>query len=130
LQVPAFTEAPAALNVMFSPVAYLAHDEVQAELVKVIQNVRNSADFLKTIDLQTIVAWVRNMLVAGVACLKHQGFSEEREWRVIYSPNRSGSPLIESSTETIGGNPQIVRKLPFDRAKSVVLKDLEPTPHL
>ena len=65
------------------------------------------------------------MLVAGVCCLKHEGFLEEREWRVIYAPNRSSSPLIESSTETIGGIPQIVYKLPLDVAVSDAIADLD-----
>ena len=37
------------------------------------------------------------MLVAGVTCLKHEGFHEEREWRVLYAPNRTASPLMEHS---------------------------------
>ena len=35
------------------------------------------------------------------------GFEEEREWRAIYTPKRAASPLIISSTEVIGGVPQI-----------------------
>ena len=65
------------------------------------------------------------MLVAGVCCLKHEGFHEEREWRVIYSPDHLASPLIESSTETIQGIPQIVYKLPLDGTVSDALADLD-----
>jgi hypothetical protein len=48
---------------------------------------------------------VYKMLVAGVTCLKHEGFKEEREWRLIYAPNRWPSPLIEPSTHMIKGIP-------------------------
>ena len=68
---------------------------------------------------------VFNMLAAGVTCLKHEGFLEEREWRVIYWPQRSLSPLMESSIEVVGGIPQTVYKLPLDREKSDVLADLQ-----
>ena len=65
------------------------------------------------------------MLVSGVACLKHEGFREEREWRAIYSPNRLPSPLMESATEIIGGVPQLVYKLPLDDTVSNVLVELD-----
>ena len=67
------------------------------------------------------------MLVAGVSCLKHEGFSEEREWRVVYSPKRTQSPLIESSTEVIGGVPQLVYKLPLEKSSSYATSDLDFT---
>jgi hypothetical protein len=54
--------------------------------------------------------------------MKHPGFHEERERRVVYSPNRQRSALIEQATETIGGVPQVVHKLPLDKS---VLPDLE-----
>jgi hypothetical protein len=64
-------------------------------------------------------------LLAGVACIKHEGFHEEREWRVIYTPKRAQSPLIIPSTEVIGGVPQIVYQLPLDRSSSPDLADLD-----
>jgi hypothetical protein len=73
----------------------------------------------------TLVASVFNMLVAGVTCLKHEGFHEEREWRVIYAPNRLASPLMEPSTEVIGGIPQIVYRLLLDKEKSPNLAGLD-----
>jgi hypothetical protein len=113
------------LNVIFSPVAYLTEIEVHDELNLIIQNVHGNADFLKSLDRTTIALWVFHMLVAGVACLKHQGFDEEREWRVIYSPNRRPSPFIESSTEIIGGIPQLVHKLPLDSARLPATPELD-----
>ena len=65
------------------------------------------------------------MLVAAVTCLKHKGFHEEREWRVLYAPIRDPSPLMEHSTEIIGGVPQIVYKAPLDGRVSQDLTDIE-----
>jgi hypothetical protein len=65
------------------------------------------------------------MLMAGVVCLKHEGFREEREWRVIYNPKRSSSPLMESSTEIIGGVPQTIYKIPLDVTVSETLGELD-----
>ncbi|MDO8438117.1 MAG: hypothetical protein Q7S69_08195 [Nitrosomonadaceae bacterium] len=57
--------------------------------------------------------------------LKHEGFGEEREWRVLYAPKLLHSPLMEQVTETIGGIPQIINKLPLDVSVSDVLADLD-----
>ncbi len=65
------------------------------------------------------------MLVASVTCLKHKGFHEEREWRVLYAPNRQPSPLMEHSIETIGGVLQIVCKAPLDGNVSQELADID-----
>lgn len=101
-------------NLVVSPVAYLPKEDVEREFKRVLANITGECAFLKSVSRQRIIASVFNMLVAGVTCLKHDGFREEREWRLVYAPNRWSSPLIESSTEVVRGIPQIVHKIPFD----------------
>ena len=125
LNVPYFSGSAQALNILFSPVAYLNAEEVYSVLDSVTRNIRDQVEFLRSIERVALINYVFLMLVAGVACLKHEGFSEEREWRAVYSPNRAGSALIESSTEVIGGVPQIVHKVPLDASKSQILSDLD-----
>jgi hypothetical protein len=110
---------------MFSPVAYLREEEAHAEIATVIKNIRASHDFLLSVDRPIVVGTVFNMLVAGVTCLKHEGFHEEREWRVIYAPSRSPSPLMESCIEVVGGIPQVIYKLPLDVKVSDALAELD-----
>ncbi len=57
--------------------------------------------------------------------MKHEGFHEEREWRVVYGPKRNASPLMETATEAIGGVPQIIHKIPLDRTVSDDLADID-----
>jgi hypothetical protein len=87
------------LNVIFSPISYLSEQDVHAELDTVIQNVVNNAAFLKSIDRSILINWVFHMFVVRVSCLKHGGFLEEREWRAIYSPNRSPSQFTTSDRD-------------------------------
>jgi hypothetical protein len=101
-------------NVVVSPVAYLNREEVWKEFQGVVKNICDNRHFLKSIGRERIVNSVYNMLVTGVTCLKHEGFKEEREWRLVYAPKRWPSPLIECSTEVIKGTPQIVYKIPLD----------------
>lgn len=125
LKIPYYSGAGVALNLMFSPVAYLTEEEVHGEIVNVVKSVHENSKFLQTVERSRFISMVFNMLLTGVVCLKHKGFHEEREWRVIYAPKRSPSPLIEPETQIIGGIPQIVYKLPLDATVSPVVAELD-----
>ena len=125
IRIPKFSRGAIALNLIFSPVAYFTKTQTHDEITRVIGNVTANVDFLKSTDRQRIVGTVFTMLLAGVTCLKHEGFAEEREWRAIYSPLRSPSTLVESSTTVVNGIPQIVHKLPLDVTVSPVLAELD-----
>ena len=59
-------------------------------------------------------------------CLKHEGFHEEREWRVIHLPGRHSGEHIQSSIEVIGGLPQRVYKIPLRSNAEACLTGLDP----
>jgi len=123
--VPWISPATPILNVILSPVSYSKREEVHDEINAVIENIKKRTEFLKSIDRKILVSQIFNMLVVGVTCLKHEGFREEREWRVLYSPKRAPSKVVEQATITIGGVPQIVYKLPLDVTVSDALADLD-----
>ena len=125
ISLPWISSSGEALNVRFSPVAYLTETETHAAIYQVIGNVNRNHDFLSSVDRQTIVDTGFDMLLTCVTCSKHEGFREEREWRAIYFPYQRPSTLMESSTEVIGGVPQIVHKIPLDITVSEALADLE-----
>jgi hypothetical protein len=124
-KIARFATGARALRLMFSPVAYSTEEEAHAVLAEVMTNVGASRDFLRSIDRQLIVEIVFLMLLAGVTCLKHEGFREEREWRAICCPRFYASPLMESAIEVVGGVPQLVYKLPLDGTVSPVVADLD-----
>lgn len=104
------------MNVIFSPVAYFRDEEVEAEIRAVIDHINQHADFVHSIDRAQVISTVFSMLAAAVVCLKHEGFREEREWRLIYGPKRNPSPVMEAESETriIGAVPQLIYKMPLD----------------
>lgn len=124
-KVPRYSGAALALNIMFSPVAYLTENEVHDVLQEIIRNIDQNREFLKTVDRQILVGIVFNTFLAAVTCLKHEGFREEREWRVIYCPHFRSSPLIETSVEVVGGVPQPIYKLPLDVTVAPALDELD-----
>lgn len=114
LNIPWFTGATETLRLQFSPVSYMDQKDVHAEMVSVIGNVRKNIEFLRSVGKEALIAYTLMMLITGVTCVKHEGFHEEREWRVIYAPLRMPSPLMEHDTTTIAGIPQIIYRLPLD----------------
>jgi hypothetical protein len=114
--VPWFAGAAESLKVIFSPVAYPRQEDVSADMDTILRSIHERADFVRGFPPQVITGMIFAMLLGAVTCIKHRGFFEEREWRVIYSPLIPGmhSPLIEEETESIHGIPQRVQKLPID----------------
>jgi hypothetical protein len=112
---------------MFMPVAYLSESAAHKGWEEVIGNVRANRDCLRMIGRDALVRLVFMTFLSGVVCLKHQGFHEEREWRAIYAPMLGPSPLMESSTEVVGGVPQVVYKVPLDGSVSNQIADLDFT---
>jgi hypothetical protein len=95
----------APLQLLLNPVGYFTDQEFETELDSVISNIRSERDFLRTLNHPMLVHTVFLMHVAHVVCSKHEGFHEEREWRIIYSPTRSPSPFVESAIEVVSGIP-------------------------
>ena len=125
LKIPTISQGSLALSLLFSPVAYLTEIAAHKVMEEVIDNIRTNCEFLRAVDRDILVRTVFMMLLAGVVCLKHEGFVEEREWRAIYAPKRWPSALMESSTEVIAGIPQVVYKIPLDASVSGHLIDLD-----
>jgi hypothetical protein len=116
--IPLDSGVAAPLNILFSPVAYFDDARLNAEMYRVIAQIRGNREFLRTLERSRLIAMAFTMLVSGVVCLKHEGFKEEREWRVIYAPKRNPSSLVTSSVEVVDGVPQVVYKLPLDASAS------------
>jgi hypothetical protein len=114
---------PLALN--FSPVAYLSESDAHGVIDQVVANVQSNRDYLRTLKREVLVQIVFQMFAAGIVCLKHEGFLEEREWRAIYTPKRWSSPLMQSSIEVVTGVPQVVHKVPLDGSVSPLIADLD-----
>jgi hypothetical protein len=124
MRLPLESGVAAPLKIIFSPVAYFTNDDVDRELATVTSNIRKNADFLRNVSRDTLIACVHIMMLAAIVSLKHPGFKEEQEWRVIYSPKRSPSDLVKAETTTLAGVPQTIHLLPFDDAASVDLEVL------
>jgi hypothetical protein len=111
--VPLYSGAAIDLNVLFCPVMYGGGDYYHSSLDAVFAKIGDNADALSGVDRGIIKNTLFNMLVVGVTCLKHEGFREEREWRIIYFPKMRPSKFITSEVNDVGGVPQVVHLLPM-----------------
>jgi hypothetical protein len=125
LRFPYVSISAWSLALSFSPVAYLSEPDAHGVIDQVITNVRANRDYLRTLKRELLVQLVFQMFSAGIVCLKHEGFHEEREWRAIYTPKRWSSPSMESSIEVVAGVPQVVYKIPLDASASPLIADLD-----
>mgnify|MGYP000305930366 CR=1 FL=1 len=113
------------LNVVFSPVSYLDETAAHGVLESVIQGIKDNVEFLSSVPREKLVSMVFEMCRMGICCMKHEGFREEREWRVVYSPELSPSKHMQCSTEVIAGTPQLIYHLPLDVSVSPALENLD-----
>ena len=116
-----------ALGAELSPVGYFTEADVAREFDLVTANVNENRGFLRGVDRAWLLNTIFAMLTSAVVSLKHEGFHEEREWRVIYSPARRPSPHIQSSIEVVAGIPQRVFKIPLQNKADANLTGLSPS---
>jgi hypothetical protein len=114
------------LGAELSPVAYFTDQEFTHELNAVVGNITENQSFLRSIDGTWLRTSLHAMLLSAMVCLKHEGFNEEREWRIIHAPARHSSEHIKSSIEVIASVPQRVYKIPLQSNEAAGLTGLNP----
>lgn len=108
-----FLRESSATNAYTSPVLYCDEASFCEEFSKVVSNLDEHLKTAKSPDSVQLFSILLNVFHFATLSTKHKGFSEEREWRVIYSPTMSPSDKITFDLETIAGVPQRVYKFPL-----------------
>lgn len=119
------TESPG-INAYLSPVFYSNYQNFLDNFKKIQKNLIENEDFIKNIGPEVFQIGVLNMFRFSVLSTKHSGFSEEKEWRIIYSPLVEESPHLQRSVEVINGMPQEIHSfhLENDQAKGLMKVEL------
>jgi hypothetical protein len=114
-----------ALGIYSSPVAYMDGPQLEAELVRITQNIADNRNFIGAQGEETIHDSVFNMFQFMLLCTKHPGFHEEREWRAICSRTFGESTKYRREVECINGTPQVVIKVKLEDSPSEQIVGLE-----
>jgi hypothetical protein len=107
-----------ALNAYTSPVLYADSEGFKPHFLEVAGNVERNIELLRRAGEDVTTHLLLTALHFAVLSTKHPGFAEEREWRVIYSPNISltGSKAsrLENKIVCLGGVPQRIYALELE----------------
>jgi hypothetical protein len=98
-------------NVFTSPVIYGDAFAFAEQFARVVGGIRAIPEVLRRCDREALRHSVFNALRFGILSVKHPGFKEEEEWRVIYTPSMGESPYIKQSVKTVRDVPQVVHTL-------------------
>jgi hypothetical protein len=112
------------LNVFSYPVLYWTNDEISRRFSHTVDFFIENKELLLTLDFNTVVETVLEMLVSYAICLKHPGFEEELEMRIVYRPNDRPSLATKKSIEVCGTTPQTVHKIPLSAEWDTDLKTI------
>jgi hypothetical protein len=108
-----FWSADTSLGLFTTPVAYLDEEAFTQQFKTVVDNIEANGAYLDEIGKD----WVRHSMVmimsAAAVSTKHPGFKEEREWRVVRTPNFPFPCPLEKMTATVNGVPQHILLIPL-----------------
>lgn len=106
-------EIDPSLEVVASPVLYGDPNHFVREFADAVASIEANIDFLRGFDPQIVSNAATYVLQLSMFSIKHLGFAEEREWRIIHRPYEHSSALVRPFNVAIGGIPQTVYELPF-----------------
>ncbi|MFG6580185.1 DUF2971 domain-containing protein [Sulfitobacter sp. 1A13191] len=107
-----------ALNAYTSPVLYADSDSFKPNFLEVAEKVERNIGMLRLAGEDVASHLTLSAMHFAALSTKHPGFSEEREWRVIYTPKfsltGSRTSRLESKIVTLGGVPQRIFALKLE----------------
>lgn len=109
----AFLSETDALRAYSVPVSYMRDDAFVVEFRDMTQRLSENLVFVRGQGEEALLNWIFSTMRYSVVAVKHDGFREEREWRVVHSPRYEPSRRLAYSVETIKGTPQRVYKIPL-----------------
>lgn len=114
-----------ALMAFTSPVMYAEISKFREEFSRVISNVDAASEELANTDPEEVFRTAFVALHFAILATKHPGFTEEREWRILYSPSLWESDRLIADVKTVDDVPQKIFKLPLNNVPERGLTGIE-----
>lgn len=125
LNTEAFRLESNALNAYSSPVFYGTVAEFHSKFREMLSNVAAHAEQLRVLGPQRVIESVAMAILFGAVCLKHPGFEEEREWRVIHMPAIEQPSLLRKRAAMVRGHDETIFEIPLKDAPGQGLVGIE-----
>lgn len=103
-----------AIEIYTSPVLYADKFQFAQHFEEFVDGLVREHEFIKSIGWQRIFGFLHVAMRSAVLSTKHPGFSEEREWRLIYDPANDEKGRVKTDLVTLEGIPQRIYKVPFE----------------
>jgi hypothetical protein len=102
-----------ALMAWTTPVAYVRDAEFDGQLDQIAQELLKNIDWLADYSREKFLDAVIQMLSFAAVSIKHIGFEEEKEWRVVHLPHLFKSERLIPEHVVVNGIPQKIFKIPL-----------------
>ncbi|MCH7501516.1 MAG: DUF2971 domain-containing protein [Nitrospinae bacterium] len=121
-----FVNPEAKVGIYTSPVEYLDQKQYDNKLNEMTSNIVEETEFLRSFGNEEFSLIVSQALLFSILCIKHPGFSEELEWRVLSVPTiHNVEDFLIPHVACIKGTPQTIYKIPLKNREDLNLKNLE-----
>ena len=102
-----------ALKAYAVPVSYMNEEAFKVVFSDMVERLSEELVFVRGQGEEVLFNWLFQTFRYWMVAVKHDGFQEEREWRVVHSPKYEPSERLACSVETINGTPQRIYKIPL-----------------
>ena len=125
MNTKAFRSATDVLSAYTFPVLYQEPEEFHLELEKLTRRIEIEKKFVSDLEETEVMDYIFDLFKTYALCIKHPGFKEEREWRIVYNPLLGPSEYVTSSIELVDGVPQEIHKIPLKNFPEESLTGME-----
>jgi Protein of unknown function (DUF2971) len=107
------------------PIQYTSPDNFSDQFFKMCDGLEGIVSDIDDENRQPFINAIFEKFRSLSVAVKHVGFHEEREWRIIFSPKLDSPHSIESKVEVINGLPQRVCKINLKNDDAKGIKGIE-----
>lgn len=108
-----FLQDTSGLKVFSAPVMYMEPEQFIDYFGSIASRIEQSRGFLESLGRDTLKNWLFELFKSFILSIKHPGFSEEKEWRIFYTPMLDKSDYVLSDIVSVNNVPQEVHKIPL-----------------
>ena len=108
-----FTSETTSLGAYSVPVSYYSDVEFGRVAEKILEGISALEENMKGIDRAALVRTLTLLFVFRAISLKHPGFNEEKEWRIVLLPEWGVGRAISTEVVSVTGVPQLIYKIPL-----------------
>lgn len=115
------------LGAYSTPIRYADKSSLTGEFTRIVDGFGQNIELLKALGREKVRDHLFNMFKWAALSIRHPGFVEELEWRVVHSPTLETSKVLEPAIRVIRGTPQKVYRLPlrtYEGGFSTAIPDL------